>query len=400
MNTVEIIFWVAVGLIVYTYALYPLLLFAVTSATQLASNLMFLFRRRGRRSRAVTDEDLPTVSVVIAAYNEGATIAAKLNNCLQLNYPDEKLEILVGSDGSNDGTNEIVGSYADRGVGLAAYDERRGKPSVLNDTVPRATGDVVVLTDATTMMDPDAVRHLARHFANPKIGVVNGYLEYRLKDGATSREDLYWRYEEAVKFMEGRLGVVLGATGPMYAIRRRAYQPIPPDCIIDDFVIPMKISGSGYRAAYDAEARATEVPPPHVEDEAVRHARIGAGDFQALGMTWKLLNPLRGRLAWCYFSHKVLKWTTWFLLAAALLGNTALALAGRAPAIGWYRTLLAAQILFYLCAGVGALRPKVPVVGRLLAVPYYFVRMHAALFRGFLRWLGRSQAITWQRSGR
>jgi cellulose synthase/poly-beta-1,6-N-acetylglucosamine synthase-like glycosyltransferase len=394
MTAFVLLFWTAVGLSIYTYFAYPILLFAITSFRQSLRDIRFTMRLNNRRQEILRDTDLPSISVVISAYNEEASIAAKIENALELDYPKDKLEILVGSDGSDDKTNLIVASYADRGVILAAYPERRGKPSVLNDTIARATGDILILSDATTMLDKNVPRSFVRHFRDPHVGAVNGYMTYISHNGEQKQEGVYWIYEEALKFMESKLGVVLGATGPMYAIRRSSYQPISPNCVVDDFVIPLKIMSAGYRTAYDTEARATEEAASDIEGEAARRIRIGAGNFQALTMTYELLNPLRGWVAWCYLSHKIFKWLTWLMMATAFVANLFLL---HRPL---YQVTAILQLIFYGMAIAGACRLRVPILGKLCSLVYYFVSMHVALFRGFVRWIKHSQAITWSRSYR
>lgn len=394
MIAFEIIFWVAVGLLIYTYFGYPLLLFAVTSVVQAFRDFSFLFRRETRRVERRTDEDLPSVSLVIPAHNEEAVIAAKLENCLSLDYPRDKLEIIVGSDGSDDATSQIVESFADRGIVLAAYDERRGKPSVINDTVARATGEIVVISDATTMIDLEAIRNIVRHFEDPRVGAVNGELRFVSPGEGHRGEGLYWRYEVMIKFMENRLGVVLGSSGALCAVRRSVYRPIPANCICDDFVITLNVMIDGGRAVYDPEAQSVEETAASVEQESSRRERIGAGNFQALGLTMSLLSPARGWAALCYLSHKIFKWITWAFMLTALVANAVL-LRER-----FYTVLFALQACFYGLAILGGLRLKIPVISRVARIIHYFVAMHSALFQGFLRFLRGTQEVAWQRQHR
>ena len=394
MIVFNILFWLAVGLMFYTYFGYPILLFLIASVVQLSRDLRFLFRRQTRRIDQVVEEDLPTVSLVIPAYNEDAAIAGKLDNCLALDYPRDKLEVLVGSDGSDDRTVEIVKTFEDRGVILCDYQDRRGKPSVLNDSIARATGDIVILSDATTLVDPDAVRKIVRHFNDPKVGAVNGELRFVSPGEGHQGEGLYWRYEVMIKFMENRLGVVLGSSGALCAVRKSVYRPIPPDCICDDFLITLNVTIDRHRAVYDPEARSSEETAAGVEMEGSRRERIGAGNFQALGPTARLLNPARGWVALCYPSHKIFKWITWAFMVLALLANI--------PLLGQtlYLVLFILQLAFYATALVGALGLRIPIVSRIGRVTYYFVAMHVALFRGFVRYVRGTQKVAWQREHR
>ena len=394
MTALKIVFWAAAGLALYTYFGYPLLLLVVTAFVQTARDLRFLFRRSSRRSAPIPDDELPSVSLLIPAHNEEAAVAAKIENSLALDYPADKLEIIVASDGSGDRTNEIAESFAERGVKLAAYEQRRGKPSVINDTVERATGDIVLLSDATTMIDRDAIRNIVRHFDDPKVGAVNGELRFASPEQGHRGEGLYWRYEVMIKFMENRLGVVLGSSGALCAIRKSIYRPIPAECICDDFVITLNAMIDGYRAVYDPEARSAEETAASVEMESSRRERIGAGNFQALHYTARLLNPLRGWPALCYLSHKIFKWITWLFLAAALAAN--IPLAGERL----YLVLLIIQVCFYGLAALGGVPVRIPVLSKVARIPHYFIAMHVALFRGFLRYLRGTQKVAWQREHR
>ncbi len=383
-----------VGLLVYTYFGYPLLLLAVSSVVQLSRDLRFLFNRESRRIGVVAEQHLPAVSLVIPAHNEEAAIAAKLENAMALDYPGDKLEIIVASDGSDDRTNEIAQSFAGRGVILAAYTERRGKPSVINDTIEKAAGDIVILSDATTMMDVDAVRNIVRHFEDTSVAVVNGELRFVSPDEGYKGEGLYWRYEVMIKFLENRLGVVIGSSGALCAVRRSAYRPIPADCICDDLVITLNVVIDGHRAVYDPEAQSVEETAASVEMESSRRERIGAGNFQALGLTWRLLNPLRGWVCLAYVSHKIFKWITWAFMAGALVTNAALA---REPL---YMVLLLCQGGFYGSALLKKTGVRVPVVSRIGSLAYYFISMHVALFRGLIRYLRGTQKVAWRRAHR
>jgi len=392
--TLRIVFWSAAGLAVYTYFGYPLLLFVVTGCIQAVRDVRFLFRRTSRRRGDVIEEELPSVSLIIPAYNEEAAIEAKIENSLALDYPEDKLEIIVASDGSDDRTNEITESLSGRGVTLAAYDERRGKPSVINDTVERATGDVIILSDATTMIDADAVRKIVRHFKDANVGAVNGELRFASPGEGYRGEGLYWRYEVMIKFMENRLGVVLGSSGALCAVRKAFYRPIPADCICDDFVITLNAMIDRHRAVYDPEAQSAEETAASVEMESSRRERIGAGNFQALHHTAKLLNPFRGWPALCYLSHKIFKWITWVFLLAALAANIPLVCE---PVYLWTLIL---QGVFYGLAALGGAPVRIPILSKLARIPHYFVAMHLALFRGLLRYLRGTQNVAWQREHR
>ena len=379
-----IAFWVSAAVVAYAYVGYPLTIYLFAK----------LFGRR-RQPVESADAELPRVSLLIAAYNEASVIRERVENALAMDYPREKLEIVVASDGSSDGTNEIVREYADRGVVLLDFTQRRGKSVVLNDAVGRLSGELMMLSDANTMMRPDAARKLVRWFSDSKIGAVCGWLDLYDTSTGKNADGIYWRYENFLKRCEGQLDAVLGANGAIYAMRRDLFQPLPPDTLIDDLTIPLMAKlQTNCRIVYDKEAVAIEETAPDIKSEFKRRARIGAGGFQALARLWPLLNPKFGWTAFALFSHKVLRWASPFFLVAMLLANVPLA---HEPL---YLAILAAQGVFYATAWVGS-RVHLPgIVGRLLRLPTLFTAVNAALLVGFVRWLRRPQTGVWVRTPR
>jgi cellulose synthase/poly-beta-1,6-N-acetylglucosamine synthase-like glycosyltransferase len=378
------VFWVCAAALVYAYAGYPLVIW-------LAS------RRFGRRPEppACGDDDLPAVTLLVAAYNEEEVIGDWLQNAMRVDYPRDRLEVLVGSDGSDDGTAAAVAGYAGRGVRLLDYARRRGKASVLNSLLPEARGEVVVLTDANTQVDPGAVRRLARWFRDPGVGAVCGRLV--LVDAATGRnsDGVYWKYETFLKRCEARLGALLGANGAIYAIRRSCYVPIPDGTIIDDFVIPLLSRLKyGCSTVYDDQAFAREESAPGVGAEFHRRSRIGAGGFQSLGLLWKYLDPRRGWVAFAFASHKLLRWVCPFFMIGLFGASLAL---WESP---FYRACLLAQAAFYLLAVLGPLVPARPRVFKPVHVAGMFTAMNAALLVGFCRWARQGQSGAWRRTAR
>lgn len=379
-----VVFWLSLGVVVYVYALYPPLVW-------------LLSRLAGRAAPPpeLPDEALPGVSLLIAAYNEEAVIAARLESALAMDYPADRLEIVVGSDGSSDRTAELVGQYAERGVRLLDYRQRRGKATVLNDSVGQCRGEVVIFSDANTDIAADAPRRLVRWLADRRVAAVCGKLE--LTDPHTGRnvDSVYWRYETFLKTCEGRLGALLGANGAIYALRRAEFEPIPGDTIIDDFVIPLLVKlRTGGRIAYEPGAVAFEETPETIQSEFVRRARIGAGGFQTIARLWRLLSPRHGWTAFSFLSHKVLRWLCPFFLVAALVSN--LALAG----MPLYRGLLALHVAFYVVSLIGAYVPGRGLAVRLVRLTTMFTSMNAALLLGFWRWISRRQRGVWQRTAR
>ena len=283
--------------ILYTYLLFPILL-----------ALCARFRERTARaaqtpaelpcalSEALPDGEWPRIAMVVAAYNEIANLPAKLQNTWAVDYPADRLTLYIGSDGSEDGTDELLKSCEDDRLRANVFPLRRGKISVLNDLmsqVGQAEAEIVVMSDANTLYAPDALKQIARHFADPNVGCVSG--ELRLEQaGGVSGEGLYWRYECWIKRQESRLGFLIGCNGGIFALRKELYAPLPAWTIVEDFVISMRVLQQGRQVRYEPLARATEPPCDSSRAEMVRKIRIGAGNFQALLMTREMLHPRYG----------------------------------------------------------------------------------------------------------
>jgi cellulose synthase/poly-beta-1,6-N-acetylglucosamine synthase-like glycosyltransferase len=382
--TIEILLWSSVGAIVYGYLLYPVVLWLLSRA----------FGRLLTTGRS-SDGTLPSVSLLIAAYNEEATIRERVENAFSLDYPADRLEIVVASDGSSDLTAAAVHCFSDPRVRLIDYPVRRGKAAVLNAAFQELTGDIVVLSDANTLTDTAAMKNLVRWFARPEIGVVCGRLV--LTDPTTGRnvDSLYWRYETFLKTCESRLGALLGANGAIYAIRRELFTGIRRNTLIDDFVIPLITRlRTGCAIVYDAEAIAYEETPAEIGAEFARRARIGAGGFQSLSVLWKLLDPRQGWIAFTFLSHKLLRWLCPFFLIAALSANLFLL------SYGVYQALFALQLALYLFAAIGTRSTSPSVISKCLRLTTLFAGMNLALLVGFWRWLTTEPQGVWNRTAR
>ncbi len=380
----RILFWISIGVVVYTYAIYPALLLLIAAVWQTWRDVRFALRRGDRRRRPA--DGTPTVSIVVAAHNEASVIEAKIRNCAELEYPRDRLEILIGCDGCDDGTPDIAAASGCANLRVFDYRERSGKPATLNRLVPEARGEVVVFSDANTLFAADAVGRLARHFADPGVGCVAGDLRLR-SPGGLDNESSYWRYESFLKFLESRFNMMVGAHGGMFAIRRELYEPLPEGTIIDDFLTAMLIRKRGYRVLYDPEAAGWEETNPPAQ-EFRRRVRIGAGNLDALRYTWRLLSPTAGLVCLSYWSHKILRWLVPFALLTSLTGSVLLA---REPLYAVFAAL-AAWFVATALIGYGLERRKVRL--RLLSVPYYFLSINLALLCGFVRYaLGARRAV-------
>ena len=389
----ESMFWISVLLLVYTYVGYPVVLFCLSASSQLfrdARYLMYRNDRRPDRSKA-----LPTVAVVIAAYNEESCIRQRIDNLLQQEYPAGQIVIYIGSDGSTDRTNELLAEFDNPAVKSFIFPQNRGKSSVLNDLMSECAEDIVVFSDANTSFEPGTVKSLVRHFSDPRTGGVCGELHLVDPDTGRNRDGLYWRYEQMLKFHEARLGALLGANGAVYAIRRELFEPLPPDTIVDDFQNAMNVVKQGNRLRYDPEARATETTAVDLNAEEIRRIRIGAGNFQAFSRLYWALDPRRGWLCFSYISHKVLRWFAPHLMIVALVANLLLL------EHMTYCVLFALQLGGYLLAAYGAMRMRDGrPTGSVTSVVSFFVSMNIALFRGFIRFLRADLGGAWQRTAR
>jgi len=372
---------------VYVYIGYPLILLAISVWDK--------WRKRPSSEVPAEPETWPSVSILVPAYNEECVILEKLRNFLALDYPADRLELIIGSDGSTDGTVGLVEEFGHPRIRLVRFPIRSGKTSVLNQLVPAATGDIIVFSDANTMYEPRAVRELARPFTDPKVGGVCGRLILRAASYETISESKYWQFEQYLKRIEGQRGSVLGGTGGIYAIRREIYRQIPPTTIVDDFVIGLGVLQQNYRMVFANEARASEVTARNLRSEFERRARIGAGDFQALTWTLDLLLPSRGFVAFSYLSHKVLRWFMPFSCIGLTVSAFSLI---HQPFYLWVSLGI---VMVAVMAWIGWLLNKhehalsVP-----FRVPYYFILMNAALLTGAIRYVRKSQPAAWQRTER
>ena len=378
-------FWLSTAGVLYAYVAYPIILWGFSH----------FFKRRSLTVPLVEEAMLPSVSLLIAAHNEELVIKERILNALALDYPPSKLEIVIASDGSIDKTAAIVAQYSIRGVRLIDNTTRRGKASVLNRAMGELSGEIVLFSDANTFTDPGAVRSLVKWFSNPRIGAVCGRLILVDPESGKNVDGMYWKYETFLKRCESKLGALLGSNGAIYAIRKSLYCPIPDQTIVDDFVIPLLVkSRSGHDIIYDPDATAQEESAPDVSSEFRRRARIGAGGWQAISILWRLLNPMRGWVAFTFFSHKVLRWLCPFFLLLSFFLN--LALLNRPI----YQLMFACTMGLYLAAIFGAYVPSRLPMSKLFRLAYMFVAMNAALLVGFARWMAGSQGGTWNRTQR
>jgi cellulose synthase/poly-beta-1,6-N-acetylglucosamine synthase-like glycosyltransferase len=376
MSGLEVLFWTAATTVAYTYAGYPL-----------ALRLLGL----ARRPRPDGPAAWPRLSVVISAYNEAACIAGKLRSALEQDYPTDRLEVIVVSDGSEDGTDEIVRACPDPRVRLIRQEPRAGKSLALNRGVAAARGDVLVFTDANADFAPGALARLAAPFADPAVGLVSGQGLYARTEGGHTRAvgNGYVRYEAAVKSAESRLGFVAGADGAIYALRRTIYRDLAA-AHVNDLLHPIQAALAGYRARFEPRAITVEPPSKHAGQEWGRHVRMVAQSVHLVSH-WlpRLLAARRWREAWGLVSHRALRWLTAPALGLILALNWGLT--DHRPL---YDVTLAAQAAFYALAALGYVADRTRLGLGPLAVPYYFCVVAAAGVAGVVRWLrGGAQAV-------
>src|SRR3989440_324083 len=374
----RVCFWASTSLLFYTYVGYPLLLLTIS-------------RLRPRPVRRA--EWTPKVTVIITAYNEERDIAAKLENTLVLDYPSDKLEIIVASDCSTDGTDGIVRRYAERGVRLQRQEERLGKTAAQNAAVERARGEIILFSDATTIYSPDVLRLMLPSFADETVGCVAGRLIYvdPTQSGTGRGARSYWGYETFLKQHESSVCSLIGASGCLYAVRRSAYVPMYPEAC-SDFLIATKMVEQGLRAVFEPSAVCTEETNKHARRELSMRVRIITQTFTDLWRHRSMMNPLRsGFYAVELFSHKVLRYLVPFLLLIILISSAALA-----PRSIFYMLALIAQLCFYAAALASWLLERMSVRTRLLALPQYFVLANLASVIALYKFLRGERYARWE----
>lgn len=350
------------------------------------------------RSRAPAHGDPahhPTVSVVIAACNEARWIRERIHNVLDADYPPDRLELIVVSDGSDDGTTEIARSITDERLLVLEVQPRAGKSNALNRAMLHATGEIIVFSDANVLFDADGIARLAAHFADPACGAVTGRVELQaLESEEPLGEGVYMRLERFLQERESRVATVVGTDGAMFAARRSLVPVLPRNLILDDFFIAMHIAGAGYRVRYEHAARAVELVPASVQQEFRRKVRIAAGCFQVLPHLEFLWRPWRRPVLWFLFvSHKLLRWLTLAFMAGMFIASIALA------SDPFWLVVAAVQAAMYTLALIGW---RAPASRRYIAiyVPYYFTAVNIAFALGLWRQLRGGQSATWQRVDR
>jgi cellulose synthase/poly-beta-1,6-N-acetylglucosamine synthase-like glycosyltransferase len=363
------IFWISIITVVYTYLGYAILLILLVKIKQLIDH-----------NSKINSNVLPSVTLIVAAYNEESYIREKIENSKSIDYPKDKIQYLFITDGSNDKTPDIIKAYPE--IKLLHQPERQGKIRAVERAIPHATGDITIFTDANTELNKDALKNIVRHFVNKKVGVVSGekrILKRDMDEAAGAGEGFYWKYESKLKKWDDELYSVMGAAGELFAIRTKLFEPIPHDSLIEDFYMSFKIVQKGYKIAYEPDAYALEEPSSSIKEELKRKVRIAAGGIQSIMRLKESLNPFKyGVVTFQYVSHRVLRWTLAPLaLPLIFISNIFLLEKGLL-----YQVIFANQVLFYLAALLGFLLEKRQIRLKLLFIPFYFCMMNYAVYAG------------------
>ncbi len=392
VNAFEILFWICIFLVFYTFIGYGLFLYFLVKIKE-------IFRKPLPRTEP---KDWPEVTLFIAAYNEEAIVEAKMDNCLQLNYPPHQLKILWITDGSNDKTNEKLAQYPQ--VTVYHIPQRKGKTAALNRGIQFVKTPFVIYTDANTMLNKEAVREMVKEFSDSCVGCVAGEKRIAVDEkdqAAAGGEGFYWTYESKLKEWDSRLYSAVGAAGELFAIRTSLFEKMPEDTLLDDFILSMRIAQKGYKIAYCKSAYALEKGSADIQNEEKRKIRIAAGGLQSIKRLGNLLipNPFHlGRLRFQYISHRVLRWSvTPVALFLLPFLNIALVVVYPKPI---YIILLILQMLFYLAAFSGALLQQKKIKIKVLFIPYYFLFMNINVLKAFFSQHKYKGKGTWEKAQR
>jgi cellulose synthase/poly-beta-1,6-N-acetylglucosamine synthase-like glycosyltransferase len=382
MHMVSTIFWLSGVLLIYVYIGYGLLLWLINQCKQ---------------QQPTVASELPAVTLIVPAYQEAAQLPSKIKNCQQLIYPANKLTLLFAIDGNVDDSKNIIEQYP--GVSLVYAPQRLGKMAAINNAMKHVTTPIVIFSDANTLLNPNAVLALVKHYVNPKIGGVAGEKKVSLTNSPIGHgEGLYWRYESFLKQMDSEFNTVIGAAGELFSMRTHLFEPQPTDTILDDFMLWAAICAKGYKVSYEPNAFATEKPSADLNEESKRRIRIAAGVFQSAFRLGMLLNVFKHPLlTFQYLSRRIFRWVLCpILLPVFLFTNGILAINDGGI---FYMLTFMLQLLFYSFASIGGIftltNKKAPLA---FFVPFYFVFMNVALYMGFIRYVKGSQSATWEKA--
>jgi len=383
----KVIFWISCLIVFYNYAGYAII-------------ILLINKFKNKKLLDSPHDYYPSISFIVAAYNEEDCIETKIINSLEQIYPPDKLEFIFITDGSTDSTADIIRRYSS--VKLLHLNERKGKSAAVNRAAEIAQNEILIFSDANTKLNKEACLNISQHYFDNAVGGVAGEKKVISSDAdngnATSSEGFYWKYESLLKKLDSDFHTVVGAAGELFSVRRHLYQAVPAEVILDDFIISMKIAQQGFRIIYEPSAFAMELPSFSMQDEKKRKIRIAAGGFQSMAMLpealffWK-----HAKLSFLYISHRVLRWTLSPLcLALALLSSFILTVFQA----HFYAFAFFIQALFYLAAVLYSIFPGIGKKVSILKLPYYFSFMNISVFKGFLKFVQKKQSSAWDKAKR
>jgi len=387
-NLIEIVFWICIGVVFYSYFGYGVFLY-------LLLNIKKLFEKPVIFDLNYT----PDVTLVVPCYNEASYIEDKIINSLELDYPKEKIKFIFISDGSTDDTDEIVRKYPE--VICLHESARNGKASAMNRAMHYVKSEIVVFCDANTVLNKDAISEMVKHYKDAKVGAVTGEKKIITRDkenASGAGEGIYWKYESFLKQLDSDFYSIVGAAGELMSYRTALYKELPADSLLDDLMQSMQIAIDGYRVIYEKNACALETASQNVSEELKRKVRIAAGAWQSMFRLGLAFNPFHNwKLTFLFVSHRVLRWTLApFSLLILIFTNAIVAFHFG----GLYSYLMLGQALFYTMALLGWYSENRQLKIKAFFVPYYFFIMNLCMFLGLLRFLKGKQTVSWERAKR
>ncbi|WP_088159930.1 glycosyltransferase family 2 protein [Sphingobacterium sp. G1-14] len=393
--SLHIVFWSALLLVLYTYIGYAVVIFILAKLFRYPNKVQM-------DDQNAAEDHLPVLTLFITAYNESAVIPEKMLNCLELDYPPDKLKILWVIDGSTDHSHELLKQYPM--VEIISSPLRKGKTAAVNHGMENVRTPIVVFSDANCLLNADALKIIARQFYEPSIGCVSGEKRVAFNDDDTvssKGEGAYWKYESLLKKLDFEFYSAVGAAGELFALRTDLFAPMEEDTLLDDFMLSMRIAQKGYRIAYTADAYAVEHGSLNMEEEGKRKRRIAAGGWQSIGRLLPLLNGFKfGKLSFQYISHRVLRWSITPFALFALLPLSAVLGYWSSSLLNVFNVIFWLQCLFYICAVLGYSTKDDPNSYKVFYIPYYFLFMNMNVIRGIYYLFNRGFIGGWEKSQR
>lgn len=383
-------FWLSLFIIFYSYIGYGLVLYCLVACRRLFFT----------PEKFIMSDDQPHVAMIITAYNEEDVIKAKIDNTLNLHYPHHKLSVIFITDGSTDKTAGIIHKHG--GFTLLHQPERRGKVAAMNRAIQYVKAPIVIFCDANTLLNKSCITEIVKHYANPEVGGVAGekkIISSANMKAASAGEGAYWKYESLLKRLDAEFYSVVGAAGELFSLRTNLYQPVEEVIILEDFVTSLRLCIKGYIVAYEPNAYAMEYASPSLKEEQKRKVRICAGAFQAMALLKELFNIFKyPALSFQFISHRVLRWTACpVCLPLIFVFNLLIVIGGTGK---FFMYLFSAQVVFYLIAATGWLLADKTIKLTSLFIPYYFIFMNITVYKGFYRYVTKTQSVLWEKSKR